>query len=223
MNIPITPQDAIFNHPSCSKFENVLQSKKLEILQVFLHFFSIRTFQLLAIGMLKSRILRCNGYITFLRKSTFVVIIVTGFLLSGCSIFAPIKTEPQYTYLLNRLPEPHIQKSNRPITLLVPQPQTNFAYQTRRMAYTTRPYQIAFYANNAWANRPGEMLQPLIVQTLQKTQHFHAILTSISPGRYDFILSTEIQQLVQDYTNYPDLLRFTLRAQIIRATTNQVI
>src|SRR3990167_5164008 len=62
-NIPITPQDAIFNHPSCGKFENVLQSKKLEILQVFLRFFSIRTFQLLAIWMLKSRILRCNGYI----------------------------------------------------------------------------------------------------------------------------------------------------------------
>ena len=61
--IPITPQDAIFNHPSCGKFENVLQSKKLEILQVFLRFFSIRTFQLLAIWMLKSRILRCNGYI----------------------------------------------------------------------------------------------------------------------------------------------------------------
>src|SRR3989338_6392822 len=60
--IPITPQDAIFNHPSCGKFENVLQSKKLEILQVFLRFFSIRTFQLLAIWMLKSRILRCNGY-----------------------------------------------------------------------------------------------------------------------------------------------------------------
>ncbi len=61
--IPITPQDATFNNPSCIEFETFFNRKISKYRQVFLRFFSIKTFQLLVIWMLKLRILRCNGYI----------------------------------------------------------------------------------------------------------------------------------------------------------------
>lgn len=156
-------------------------------------------------------------------NTNFFVVILFVFLLESCSLFSPIKTEPQTSYQLTRLPQPQIQKSHHSVTLLVMQPGTSAVYHTKKMAYSIKPYQIAFYANNTWAQSPGNMLQPLMVQALQNTEHFHAILTPASPGHYDFILNTEIQQLVQDYTNRVDLLRFTLRAEITNALTHKVI
>jgi cholesterol transport system auxiliary component len=67
------------------------------------------------------------------------------------------------------------------------------------------------------------MFQPLLVQALQNTHYFRAIVTQPFIGRYDYILSTQILQLQQNFIYYPAKLQLTVRAQLINATTNQVI
>ena len=144
-------------------------------------------------------------------------------ILTSCSIFSPVKSEPQTKYVLDNVPRVHPKKPHRPITLLVAQPETNSAYHTNQIAYRTQPYQIAYYAKHQWVDRPGEMLRPLIVQALQDTHYFHAVITPPSTGHYDYIVNTQIEEVLQDYSHNMPVVRLTVRAEIIRATNYKVI
>jgi hypothetical protein len=71
------------------------------------------------------------------------------------------------------------------------------------MAYTVKPYQLAYYRDNQWAETPAQMIQPLLVRTLQQTGFFQAILSPPDSGHASYALRTEIMELTQDYTGIP--------------------
>lgn len=152
-----------------------------------------------------------------------LLFIMIAFLLSSCSILSPVKTEPMTEYVIKAVPQPVTKKPARRITVLVTQPATSAIYDTSQMAYTTQRYQLNYFAKNKWAATPAQMLQPLIIETLQNTHYFHAVATTSSLGRYDFVLNTEIIQFQQDFMINSSVMKVTLRAQIIRTATNQVV
>ncbi|MEO8402362.1 MAG: ABC-type transport auxiliary lipoprotein family protein [Gammaproteobacteria bacterium] len=158
-----------------------------------------------------------------MNKNFFFSLLLLMLGLTSCSMFSPVKLDTQHKYVLDSLPNPEIKKSGRHSTLLVAQPETNSIYRTTQMAYTVARYQVGYFAENSWAERPGDMLQPLITETLQNTRHYHAVLMPSTLGKYDYILNTQIQTLLQDYTHMPATLEMTLRAEIVRAATNRVI
>lgn len=137
-------------------------------------------------------------------------------LLSGC--FSSVKVGNQSTYMLTATPNHVPMSRQRAETLLVLTPETRPAYNTTQIAYTTEPYKIAYFAQSQWAETPGQMLQPLLVQTLQKTHRFKAVVGSPFIGPYSYVLNTKILRLEQDFTHRPTLLRLTARAQLTRAT-----
>ncbi len=141
--------------------------------------------------------------------------------LSGC--FSSVKMEPPTTYLLTELPEKVVNSHQHSINVLVAPPETVAVYNTTEMAYSLRPYQIAYFGKNRWAETPSQMLQPLIVQTLQNTHHFHAVVTPPIAGHYDYILRTQLFEFTQDFTHNPAMMRIILRAQFINATSNRVV
>ena len=143
--------------------------------------------------------------------------------LSHCSILSPVPADTQSKYILNQLPHATVKSSRRHITLLVAQPDANTFYKTNQMAYSVRPFQIAYFAKNIWLSPPNEMLQPLIVQTLQNTHHYHAVIAPGISGHYDYVLNTQIQELLQDYSSTPGILRLTVKAEIIRMANYKVI
>lgn len=151
-----------------------------------------------------------------------VVIALTFCLLTSCSVFSPVKVDQQTTYVINTLPVSP-KKATRHVTLLVTSPEINALYRTREIAYTISPYQIAYFSKNAWAQRPSDMMYPLLIQTLQNTHHFHAVVTSSIPTNYDYVLNTQIQELLQDYMHPTGLIHLTVRAQLIKVATNRVI
>ena len=149
------------------------------------------------------------------------IFIFSAFILSGC--LSSVKLKPETNYTLNAVPDV-AKKRTHPITLMVLLPETDAAYNTTQMVYSQNPYQIAYYDKNRWAETPGQMLQPLIVQALQNTHYFHAVLTPpIAYGRYQYVLSTQILQLKQDYSRRPVMARLTTRAELIRIASNQVV
>lgn len=155
-----------------------------------------------------------------MKYGKFLIFIFT-ILLSGC--LGPVQTEPSATYVLNTIPCHVPTKPARHITLLVLQPETRPVINTTQMAYTIKPFQVAYFGRNQWAETPSQMLEPLMVQSLQNTHYFHAVVTPPYTGRYDYMLSTQILQLQQDYVCCPNVVKFTLRAQLTRTVTNQVI
>jgi cholesterol transport system auxiliary component len=126
------------------------------------------------------------------------------------------------SYLLTKTPDYFPKKHTRSATVLVLMPVASNIYNTDSMAYTRRAYEVGYFSQNRWAETPPQMLQPLIVQTLQNTHYFKAIASPPFLGRYDFVLDTQILTLQQDYTQVPAKLQFFVRVQITKVATNRV-
>lgn len=144
------------------------------------------------------------------------VMLLSTLLLSSCSIFSPVKIAPSTRYVIEQIPPASSKKISRGKVLLVLMPEAASIYNTTGMAYSIKPYQIAYFAKNQWADTPPQMLQPLLIQTLQNTHYFRAVITPAYAAHYDFILRTTILDLHQDFTHDPAQLKLQLRAQLSR-------
>lgn len=144
-------------------------------------------------------------------------------LLSGCSLFSPVKTENESTYELNTVPHVPTKKSRHPKTILVMQPEATPTYNSSQMIYAVKPYQTNYFAKSTWDTSPAYMLQPLIIQTLQNTHHYRAVVSPSFIGNYEYVLNTQLLELQQDFSYMPSVVHLTLRAQLTRVSTNKVI
>lgn len=149
-----------------------------------------------------------------------LLIVIAMLLLSSCSVFAPVADKT--TYLIDTVPSV-IKTRTRPVTIVVAMPETVPVYNTTEMAYTRRPYQIGYFALNRWAETPSEMLQPLLVQSLQNTHFFRAVLTSPYIGNRGYVLNTQIIRLIQDYTFVPARVELTLRVQLFSSSSSRIL
>ena len=147
----------------------------------------------------------------------FIIMLLVISSMSGLliSCLSPVKIVPQSSYIINKVPPPIITTHKRSSILLVLPPATVPAFNTTQMAYRLSPYQIAYFGENRWAETPAEMLKPLIIQALQNTQHYRGIVTPPYMGsQYDYILTIQILELIQDFQYKIPLLRITLHAQL---------
>lgn len=144
--------------------------------------------------------------------------------LSGCSLFSPIKNSKN-TYVINSVNPNTIHAQPTSLTLLVNVPQTTQAYDTTQMAYIACPYELSYFSKNAWIDTPAQMLLPLMVQSLQNTCHYHAVVTPPFIGQSDLILSTQLVQLQQEFLECKSCSRehIIMRAQLINAATQRII
>lgn len=151
-----------------------------------------------------------------------LAITVVALLLAGCSALSPVPTEATTTYIINTLPTT-LQQKRTSLTLLVTPPQTSALYNTQRMVYMAQPYQLAYFAKSRWADTPANMLHTLLLQTLQNTQAFHAVISSPVMGHYDQILNTELIKLQQNFLSQRSTIELVLNIQVVDPTTNKII
>lgn len=155
------------------------------------------------------------------------LLITCIFFLASCSIFSPIKNNAK-TYALTTKTccsnySNYQYKSSHGHTLAVAPVQAMPVYNSNLMAYSTYPYQVAYFAKSTWVAAPADMLQPLIIQTLQNTHYFYAVNASVMTGNYDYILNTQLIELQQNFCKPCSVVRLTLRAQLVNATNNHII
>ena len=136
-----------------------------------------------------------------------------GLLLAGCAL-VPAADPPMTASLLDQVPADVPRRAATGATLLVLPPLARPAIDSTQMAYTLRPHHLAYFAQNQWAETPPQMLQPLLVRTLEATGAFRAVLTTSPTGSDTLALQTEIVDLVQDFSSEPPVLRFSLRARL---------
>lgn len=151
----------------------------------------------------------------------YLLAIFFSIFLGGC--FGPVKTAPETSYMLNAIPNQISKRQSRPITLLVAQPETRPIYNTTRMAYTSKPYQVSYFGENQWAETPSQMLHPLLVQSLQNTHYFRAVVVPPYVGKYDYLLSAQILSLQQNFIHEPNMLEMSVNVQISRISTGQLV
>jgi cholesterol transport system auxiliary component len=154
------------------------------------------------------------------RKALCVIMLAAG--LAGCAL-APATEPPVTSALLDQMPSQVPQRSAGGSTLLVFPPQARPAIDTPQMAYSLRPHHLAYYAQNQWAETPPQMLQTLVVRTLEATGAFRAVVTSPHTGAYALGLRTEITELVQDFAQEPPTVRLSLRVRLSDGLANRVL
>lgn len=134
-------------------------------------------------------------------------------VLAGCAV--PPAAEPRVvTALLDQLPREVPHRAPSPLTLVVFRPEARAALDTTQMAYALQPHQLAYYAHHQWAETPPQMLQPLLLRTLEATGAFHAVVTPPASVAASVGLRTEILALVQDHGATPPVLRLALRVTL---------
>lgn len=154
-------------------------------------------------------------------KLKTTLLIASATVLAGC--LSPVKNDPPASFVVNTVPRNLPVTETKALTMLVLPAETRPIYQTVRMAYTVRPYQVQYFGENQWAETPSEMLTPLLVQTLQNTKHYRAVVMAPYSGVYNYALNTRILRFEQDYMHKPHSFKLTARVSINRLATNQVV
>jgi cholesterol transport system auxiliary component len=158
-------------------------------------------------------------------KRIFKVLCVTVacHAMVSCSLLGPVKPVEVNKYRIMRVPLDIKKHRRHNAVILVLPPESRPLFNTTQMAYSMWPYQVAYFAQNEWAETPSQMLQPLIVETLTSSHYYKAVVTSGYLGHSDYALYTQILDLYDDFTFTPATLDLTVRAQLVRVDNNQVV
>jgi cholesterol transport system auxiliary component len=83
------------------------------------------------------------------------------------------------------------------------------------MVYVKRPYELEYYAVNQWAETPVRMFAPLMVQGLNQSGVWRAVIPLPSSVRGDYRLDSYGFVLQQEFLQQPSRVRVMLRAQLV--------
>lgn len=140
--------------------------------------------------------------------------VLAAALLAGCALLSPPQREPTKD-VLSKLPDAILRERGHAGSLMVLRPEASPAYDTTRMAYTERPYQLGYFRDHEWAEPPAQMIQRLLTETLERTGLFRSVLTPPDLARAGYTLRSELLELVQDYTRSPPVARLALRVELL--------
>lgn len=156
------------------------------------------------------------------RPAAALLVIVLALALSaGCALQSPA-AQPRKA-LLTQLPAEVPRASPGVAALLVFAPRSRPLYDTVRMAYQVQAHEVDYFSRNEWAETPAQMLQPLLVKTLQDTGLFGAVVAPPYSGPFGWGLRTEVGELLADFTADPAVLRLSLRLQLIDGASGRVV
>jgi ABC-type uncharacterized transport system, auxiliary component len=160
-----------------------------------------------------------------MRAKLGAVALLITFFLSACTLFMAPQPEVQRGMLTEAPSEPpRTEDSEAPsATLLLGTLHTQRAYDTTQMAYTLRDHEIAYYRDHEWGATPSEMMQPLLITTLERTRRFAAVLAAPYGGRSTYVLEMQIGELVQDFTQATAAVRIAMHLQLTDSVSRQAV
>jgi len=154
-----------------------------------------------------------------IRQLYGLIPLCAALLFCGCTTVNQTITH-RYTLSAYRCNQTHSHHSG---SLFISPTETVEGYQTDAMLYQERPFEIRPFAHHAWQSNPGSMIYPLIYQSLQESQVFHAIATGPYAWQTNYRLDTQLIQLVQNFQFKPSRIYLTIKASLTRISDNQVI
>jgi len=150
-------------------------------------------------------------------------ILTSALLLAGCAGITtpPVASENIYVLEALRATKPaHIKRN---LVLAVSEPQTRPGFDTPQMAYVQQPHELNYFVTSRWADTPARMLEPLLVQAMEQTGSFRAVVQTPGAVPADVRLDTELIRLQHDFVSRPSRVQLTLRAQLIDVRGQRVL
>jgi cholesterol transport system auxiliary component len=152
------------------------------------------------------------------------VCMLLALAVSGC---LPTRTEspPIHTFRLSldsERTEARPADINGPI-LFISMPLAEPGYETTKMVYLKRPYELERYAVNQWADTPARMFASLMSERLSRTGSWRAVVPPSGSIRGDFRLDTYGFSLQQEFSQDPSRVRISVRAQLIDTREGRIV
>jgi cholesterol transport system auxiliary component len=89
--------------------------------------------------------------------------------------------------------------------------------------YKRSAHSVAYFSQSQWVAPPAEMLGPLIVDSLEATRRFSAVVQTGTPVAADLRLDLDLAELYQDFSSQPGSVHLSLRAQLLDMNRRQVL
>lgn len=148
-------------------------------------------------------------------------------ILAGCVLF-PSDQPVVHTFRLS-LDEAQWHSENRASedggrgTLLVTTPLALSGFDTPRMVYRQRPFEVSYYATSQWADTPARMLAPLLALALDRGGVWNAVILGRGPVRPDYRLDTQDLLLEQQFLQRPSRVYLGARMQLVDLKEARVV
>lgn len=156
------------------------------------------------------------------------VVHVSGVLLvlvvSGCISFHG-GSEAIHTYQLSlegEQREVHGADGNGPVVQLS-SPQAEPGFETPRMVYLKRPYELEYFATNQWADTPANMVAPLLAESLRQSGLWRDVVLLPSLVQVDYRLDLYGFALQQEFFQQPSRVRVTALAQLVDLKQSTIV
>ena len=113
--------------------------------------------------------------------------------------------------------------NDRGPVLLVSPPQPDPGFDTPRMVFLKRRYELEYYSFNQWADTPARMLTSLLVETLSRDRRWRAVAPMPSSIRGDYRLDTYGLVVQQEFFQQPSRTRVTGRMQLVDLKNQRIV
>ena len=159
-----------------------------------------------------------------MRTFTTAALFVTALMLSGCgAIFGGGgDSQPIQSYVFSPREFEQLPPTDSQIVILVA-PLSSVGHDTRDMTYTMRPYEHTYYAYSQWADTPPRMMEPLVVQALESSGLFAAVVDVSSSVSARLRVDIDLLVLQHEFHVEPSQGRIVVRVQLHDLDTSQVL
>lgn len=157
------------------------------------------------------------------RTAAVVAALALAVALPACGgLFGGRNREPVQTYMFSPREFEQIREVDSDLILLV-SPVQSVGYDHQNMSYAMRPYERTYYAFSRWADTPPRMIHPIIVQAMEASGMFGAVIDTSSSVVADLRLDVDLQVLQHEFHTDPSQGRLVIRAQINDLESNTIL
>ena len=107
--------------------------------------------------------------------------------------------------------------------LLVTRPLARVELDSPRMAYREQDHQLRYFARSRWVDAPAQLLLPGLVEALEASGQFGAVVRVGSAALTGLRLDTELLEFSQDFRTEPSEFHLRLRLQLVDLETRAVL
>lgn len=157
------------------------------------------------------------------RIVTVLLMSMLGALLSACSVLPRPQPVVVERYTLDVRPAEIAKTVSGAAVLLVTRPQARADLDSPRMAYRQQDHTLHYFARSRWADAPAQLLLPGMVEALEASGRFAAVVRVGSAATPDLRLDSELLDFSQDFRVEPSVFRLRLRVQLVDLERRAVI
>jgi ABC-type uncharacterized transport system auxiliary subunit len=151
-------------------------------------------------------------------RQALLIFLAAG-ITAACGASRPVK----YYVLGGGLPTvPESSPARFPIRLLVGRVAASRLYRDDRLVYGSGPVQLGTYEYHRWSESPADMMQDMLIRSLQAAGMYRSVSGLRSNARGDYIVRGHLYAL--DEVDGPALsARFSFRMELFEPKTNTTI